>query len=104
MTSMLFRRKPIVVEAMQFRTTYKGAQKIIDWINKETGWTPEKNTDPPVMYYYGDLTIKTLEGEIHASDRDFIVKGVEGEFYPVKPSIFKKTFDPVRTSKRKVSK
>lgn len=90
-----FRRKPIVVEAMQFEANYKGAQKIIDWVNKETGWNPDKNTDPPIMYYYGDLTIRTLEGDMHASDGDWIVKGTEGEFFPVKPKIFKKTYEAV---------
>lgn len=38
------------------------------------------------------LAIETLEGVMHASVGDFIIKGVEGEFYPVKPSIFFKTY------------
>lgn len=90
---MKFRQKPIIVEAIQFRANYKGAQEIIDWVNKETGWSPDLNTDPPVMYYYGDLTIRTPEGDLHASDKDWIVKDVNGGFFPCKPDVFKKTYE-----------
>jgi len=39
--------------------------------------------------------IKTLEGEMTASIGDFVIKGVNGEFYPCKPDIFKKTYEEV---------
>ena len=39
------------------------------------------------------FTIKTLEGDHTAIARDWIVKGIHGEFYPVKPAIFKKTYE-----------
>ena len=38
------------------------------------------------------LTINTLEGEMKASIGDYIIKGVNGEFYPCKPDIFTKTY------------
>lgn len=38
------------------------------------------------------LTIPTLEGEMKALPGDYIIKGVNGEFYPCKPDIFKKTY------------
>ena len=41
-----------------------------------------------------NLTIPTLEGEMTASDGDYIIKGVQGEFYPCKPDIFEKTYEP----------
>ena len=40
-----------------------------------------------------DLHIHTLEGNHHASVGDYIIKGVNGEFYPCKPDIFEKTYD-----------
>jgi len=43
----------------------------------------------------GGLVIKTLEGEHIASIRDFIIKGVSGEFYPCKPDIFEATYEKV---------
>jgi hypothetical protein len=42
-----------------------------------------------------DLYIETLEGRMHASPGDWIVVGVHGERYPVKPDIFEKTYEPV---------
>jgi hypothetical protein len=41
----------------------------------------------------GSATIKTLEGNIIATDGDYIIKGVKGEFYPCKPDIFKLTYN-----------
>jgi len=86
-----FRKVPIIVDAIQFKQTYQNAQEIIDWINAETKFDPLSGQDPPVMYYYGDLTIRTLDGDMHASKDDWIVKGDAGEFYPVKPDIFERT-------------
>jgi len=41
---------------------------------------------------YG-LIIHTLEGQLHASIGDFIIKGVQGEFHPCKPDIFALTYE-----------
>ena len=43
--------------------------------------------------------VTTLEGLMRASCGDFIIKGVNGEFYPCKPDIFKKTYEYVENSK-----
>lgn len=40
-----------------------------------------------------NLTIHTLEGDHFALEGDYIIKGVNGEFYPCKPDIFEKTYD-----------
>ncbi|MFR8990648.1 MAG: hypothetical protein ACLVH9_05715 [Fusobacterium sp.] len=42
-----------------------------------------------------ELIIKTLEGDMKASVGDWIITGVNGEQYPCKPDIFKKTYEPV---------
>ena len=39
--------------------------------------------------------IQTLEGVIYASPGDWVIKGVNGEFYPCKPDIFDKTYEAV---------
>lgn len=36
--------------------------------------------------------IETLEGDMIARKGDWVIKGVEGEFYPCKPGIFEKTY------------
>ena len=41
------------------------------------------------------LIIPTLEGDMYASLNDYIIKGVNGEFYPCKPNIFAKTYEKV---------
>lgn len=42
-----------------------------------------------------ELTIDTLEGQMHASVGDYIITGVNGEQYPCKPDIFEKTYEKV---------
>lgn len=42
-----------------------------------------------------DVYIETLEGVMHASPGDWIITGVNGEKYPCKPDIFKKTYEAV---------
>lgn len=41
------------------------------------------------------MKIKTLEGNMEASIGDFIIKGVNDEYYPCKPDIFEKTYDAI---------
>lgn len=43
----------------------------------------------------GGIVVDTLEGTLTASEGDFIIRGVDGEFYPCKPDIFKKTYTEV---------
>ena len=42
-----------------------------------------------------ELHIPTLEGAMTASPGDWIIRGVQGEFYPCKPDIFAETYEPV---------
>lgn len=48
-----------------------------------------------VFYCDDNLMISTLEGNMCASIGDFIIRGVDGEYYPCKPDIFKKTYEKV---------
>ena len=43
-----------------------------------------------------EITIHTLEGDLMASVGDYIITGVNGEKYPCKPDIFKKTYEEVK--------
>ena len=45
--------------------------------------------------YWNKLVVHTLEGDHYASLGDWIIRGVAGEFYPCKPSIFKQTYEEV---------
>ena len=39
------------------------------------------------------MKIKTLEGNMQASEGDYIIKGLRGEFYPCKPDVFEKSMN-----------
>lgn len=82
---MKYRKKPVVVEAVQ----YNGKNKVEIQLFMN-------------MYLdevYKGLRIPTYEGYVFASVGDYIIKGVEGEFYPCKPDIFEKTYEMVGEDK-----
>lgn len=80
---MKFRKKPIVVDAIQFNG------ENYEEIEKFTDNAAFKNTTLEILY------INTLEGTMRINDNDWVIKGVNGEFYPCKPDIFEKTYDKV---------
>lgn len=77
-----FRKKPIIIEAIKW--TGKNTDEVMDFIKPCEAW-----------YGVEYIAIKTLEGEMRASIRDWIIKGVKEEFYPCKPDIFEQTYDEV---------
>ena len=82
---MKYRKKPIIVEAEQFFVFNAKYEKEQEELNKRLG----------VKYDYGSSTlfsIDTLEGKHEVSNNDWIVIGVKGEKYPVKPDIFEMTY------------
>lgn len=79
-----YRKKPVVIEAIQLEYSTKSQDNIIEW----SGNKIRKGLD-------GGLVIPTLEGDMVANTGDYIIKGVNGEFYPCKPDIFEKTYDEV---------
>lgn len=83
-----FTKKPVVVQAVQFDRTNGGV--VAKWCG---GWNrfEEKASDPTDIAEWID--IPTLEGTMRADLGDWIIRGVEGEFYPCKPAIFAKTYD-----------
>lgn len=85
-----YRKKPVVIEAVQL--TWANWNEVCDFVTPEyfmEGFNP--NGDPNVI----GLKIKTLEGVMEAQQDDYIIKGVNGEFYPCKPDIFRKTYEEV---------
>ena len=90
---MKYRKKPVVVEAVQW--TGLNLEEIKEFVGgaliyiiNDTAWEVEKGR--PRVY----MKIRTLEGEMEVSEKDFLIKGVNGEFYPCKPDIFQKTYVP----------
>lgn len=84
-----FRKKPVVIEAWQFTDAYEGF-KIVKHLNVVRSWKLGLHAEQK-----GDsILIPTLEGVMEASLGDWIIQGVNGEFYPCKPDIFEKTYEP----------
>lgn len=89
---MKFRKKPVVIDAEQFDGTPSSAVRVFEAFNIPGGKFLPNYDD---LSKDCDLLIPTLEGEMMASAGDWIVKGVKGEFYPVKPDIFEATYEAV---------
>ena len=73
---------PLVVEAVQYDKA--SFRKVQDFCNKIV-YNSHKN----------ECYIETLEGTMLISEGDYIIKGVNGEFYPCKADIFEKTYEEV---------
>ncbi len=87
---MQFRKKPVIIEAIQSDGSPASNREIIDWT---------RGSDTPA--HMGDmdgghqtLYISTLEGDHRVTVGDWIIRGVKGEHYPCKPDIFGATHDP----------
>lgn len=84
-----FRKKPVVIEAIQWNGYW--TQEAQDFAGDSLKPTEPREGIGVVAYY-----IKTLEGNSYWLHKgDWIIKGVNGEFYPCKPEVFEKTYDPV---------
>jgi hypothetical protein len=79
---MKFRKKPVVVEALQYDGFHTGQ------LNEFCG---DKIVEP----IGGKPFIRTLEGDMSITKGDYVIKGINGEFYPCKPDIFEKTYESV---------
>lgn len=78
-----YRKKPITIEALLF--TGHNANEVDAWIN---GDDAEGNWGR-----CGYWEIETLEGTMKARPGDYIIRGVQDEFYPCKPDIFAATYE-----------
>jgi hypothetical protein len=91
-----FRKKPVVIEAWQFRPDdFPFPQvDIPDWIS--LAWFAETIETRDGKQYRGGaiISIPTLEGVMRANPGDWIIRGVKGEVYPCKPDIFEATYEP----------
>lgn len=84
---MKFRKKPVTIEAIQYiphETCALVAEFIGEYHDPEA--CMEEGTNP-------NYVIHTLEGDMEAAPGDWIIKGVQGEFYPCKPDIFEQTYE-----------
>ena len=86
-----FVKKPVVIEAIQ----YDGANitEVENFVGRKLPTVISSNEDT-------QLVVSTLEGDMKVSKKDYVIKCVNGEFYPCKPDIFEKTYDVVEDGVR----
>ena len=89
-----YKKKPVIIEALEY--TEDNYELAINFAGKENCIVKiydalDPNKESPKISF----AIRTLEGDMIANKGDFIIKGVNGEFYPCKPDIFWKTYEEV---------
>ena len=105
-----FRKKPVEIEAMRIEAddnnrNTDGSESFLDpnrvAIAKASGWMLGNGFRDFKVHGDGPfgIAIETLEGVMVAAPGDWIIRGVQGEFYPCKPDIFEATYEPISTSR-----
>lgn len=87
---MKYRKKPVVIEAIQY--TGDNIHIVMDFVKKLSG----KDNSESMIYNAivgNEYFIITLEGNMKISKNDYVIKGVQREFYPCKPDIFELTYE-----------
>lgn len=91
-----YRKKPVVIDAIQYIGS--NGTEIMTFVGRQL----QESKPPSTMEYDKDIPneaysiiIPTLEGDMKASNLDYIIKGIQGEYYPCKPNIFEQTYELV---------
>ncbi len=91
---MKFRKKPVVIEAVQFFFNDACIAELESFCGESLGNIRKEHDTSPA-----EAEIRTLEDGVHltvkhiATEGDWIIKGVQGEFYACKPDIFEQTYE-----------
>jgi hypothetical protein len=89
-----FRKIPVIIEAITFDELVEhGRQQLAD--PHATPWSFEYGGHPITHEDDDCYLIPTLEGSMKFKQGDMLITGVEGEIYPCKGAIFKKTYEAV---------
>ena len=97
---MKYRKKPVVIDAIQL--TDRNVRQVYEWVHGcvaiKTDIDLHKWDDYVQLIIAKGMKIPTLEGKMVASIGDYIIKGVQGEVYPIKADIFEATYEVVNES------
>lgn len=80
---MWYKKKPVPVEAIQW--TGNNIDEIMTFMSD----------NPPYFDFWNSIIIQTLEGEMKAPIGSWIIRGIEGEYYPCRRDIFEKTYEQI---------
>lgn len=106
-----FRKKPVVIEAMQFPTDADGnstakAMDVYQWVERNTmgsfepmavieGSEPCPASGVSIDPRDGRMMIATLRGPYRVNPGDYVIRGAPGQFYPCPSGVFEATYDAV---------
>jgi hypothetical protein len=79
-----FRKRPVVIDAVKWTGSNVDDVRALGLESPDVRGT--------------DLLVPTLEGPLRAAAGDWLIRGVQGEFYPCKPDIFAATYEPAGES------
>ena len=91
---MKYRKKPVVVEAFQIKPHGGVPAWFMDAV-KAGDARPHPGQEDSIMRADRPCIVRTLHGEVEAMPGDWIVKGPQGDIYPVKPDTFEMTFERI---------
>lgn len=83
-TVKMYETRPCMIQALKYNG--HNCVQVITWMHGEC---------PPDVHTTDRPVINTLEGDLTASVNDYIIKGLNGEFYPCKPDVFHKKYREV---------
>lgn len=87
-----YRKKLVEIEAVQVERMPDGRLATFE----TPQWFSRAIVDGTIYTNDGvEWFVKTLEGDHHISERDYIIQGVKGELYPCKPDVFEQTYEAV---------
>lgn len=99
-----WRKRPVTIDAAQLTGVTAHDLAVYQWIAANTlgpfeplevlaGYVPAPASGVAIDPANGDLLISTLEGVMRARPGWWVIRGVEGEFYPCDPTIFAATYE-----------
>jgi hypothetical protein len=94
MSVVRYRKRPVEVDAIHFDGSHQSVLAVMCFVDAGRGTTEldiYADSDPAKSH----ITLQTLEGKMRANAGDWIVRGVRGEFHPVRGDIFAETYEPV---------
>lgn len=91
--SLKFTKKPVVIEAMQYKGTIDSYLEICKWMGDVSRTVAMFNRGDKGAFELRTLETANDEQLLTVSKDDWVIRGLKGEFYPCKPDIFKLTYD-----------
>ena len=89
-----FRKKPIVIEARRWLGSVEVATDLINWVLENNG-TARYHDFSDFRHNSSYISIDTLEGTMYLKPGNYLIRGVQGEFYPCDQDIFAATYEEV---------